>query len=297
MRTHPGCQQRSPSSIKTTTHRWKMWPRIGNWRKLTVAKRSVRGSRVALTGASSGIGRALALELARHAAKMVLVARRGPLLERLAVEIEGAGGQASVVVGDITQPAVRHAAVARAEAVFGGLDIVINNAGVSAHGPFVTASSERLTRIMEVNFTAAVELIRTALPLLRRGNRPIVVNIGSILCHRGIPLNCEYCASKFALRGFSEALRAELATVGVDVLIVSPGSTETELFDHLLEQHGRPPWPSQRRAAPERVARATVMAIVRGRHEIVPSWRGRLLVWLNRLAPWLVDRLMAHYGQ
>jgi short-subunit dehydrogenase len=261
-----------------------------------MARRSVRGSRVVLTGASSGIGRALAVELARQAAKMVIVARRGALLKQLATGVTQRGGKALVVVGDITQPAVQHEVVERAEAAFGGLDILINNAGVSAHGPFETASAERLRQIMDVNFIAAAELIRISLPLLKRGTSPIIVNIGSILGHRGVPLNSEYCASKFALRGFSEALRAEFSGLGIDVLMVSPGSTETELFDHLLEQNGQLPWSTKRRVSPDRVAKATVVAIRRGRHEIVPSWRGRLLVWLNRLAPWLVDRLMARYG-
>ena len=200
-------------------------------------------------------------------------------------------------LADVADPRAVAAMFAAIDQRWGRIDVLINNAGVSAHGPFATASAERLTRIMEVNFTAAVELIRTALPLLSHGNRPIIVNIGSILGPRGIPFNSEYCASKFALRGFSEALRAELVGIGIDVLMVSPGSTETELFDHLLEQHGQLPWSSQRRVSPDRVARATVTAIGRGRHEVVPSWRGPLLVWLNRLAPWLVDRLMARYGK
>jgi short-subunit dehydrogenase len=261
-----------------------------------MARRSLSGSRVVLTGASSGIGRALALALARGGAKLVVVARRERPLDELAAEIEQLGGQAVVVRGDITDATVRQTLVERADTAFGGLDILINNAGVTAHGPFELASVERLRQIMEVNFFAAVELIRVAIPLLKRGRRPMVVNIGSILGHRAVPFNGEYCASKFALRGLSDALRAEFVPLGIDVLLVSPGSTDTELFDHLLEQHGELPWSPPRRVPPQHVAAATVRAIRRGRHEIVPSWRGQLLIWLDRLAPWLVNRLMARYG-
>jgi short-subunit dehydrogenase len=261
-----------------------------------MARRSVRGSRVVLTGASSGIGRALAVELARQAAKMVIVARRGALLKQLATGVTQRGGKALVVVGDITQPAVQHEVVERAEAAFGGLDILINNAGVSAHGPFETASAERLRQIMDVNFIAAAELIRISLPLLKRGTSPIVVNMGSILGHRGIPLNSEYCASKFALRGWSEAIRPELARDGIDLLLVSPGTTDTEFFEHLIAESEKLPWGQQQGVPAEAVAAQIVRAIQRRRHEITPNWRGRLLVLLNRFSPRLVDRVMNRYG-
>jgi short-subunit dehydrogenase len=141
-----------------------------------------------------------------------------------------------------------------------------------------------------------VELTREALPLLRDGRQPIVVNIGSVLGRRGCPHKSEYCASKFALDGFSESLRAEFAPLGIDVLVVTAGPTDTEFFEHLIEEHGDLPWGEGKPVSPERVARATIRAIERGRHEIIPSWRGWFLVTANRLFPRLVDRLMARYG-
>ena len=109
-------------------------------------------------------------------------------------------------------------------------------------GPFAGAGPDRLRRIMEVNFFAPVETIRAALPLLRYGRQPIVVNIGSVLGRCAVPDKSEYCASKFALHGFSDALRAELASEMVDVLLVSPSTTQSEFFDRLLsgpaEQRG-----------------------------------------------------------
>src|SRR5204862_1887651 len=113
---------------------------------------------------------------------------------------------------------------------FGGLDALVNNAGIGALGRFDQADEARLRQVMEVNFFAPAEFVREALPHLKAGNRPIVVNIGSVLGHRAVPEKSEYCASKFALHGFSDALRAELAPLGIDVLLVSPSTTTSEFF-------------------------------------------------------------------
>ncbi len=252
--------------------------------------------RALVTGASGGIGRALALELARVGVDQVLVARREDKLSAVVTEIQRLGRRAEAVDGDITDPTVRLRALEVAREKLGGLEILVNNAGVSAHGRFADAAPERLRPIMETNFFAPVELIRAALPLLKAGREPIVVNIGSVLGQRGCPHKSEYCASKFALRGFSEALRAEFAPLGIDVLVVTAGPTDTDFFQHLLEEHGDLPWAEGKPVSPEQVARATIHAIKRGRHEIVPSWRGWLLVTANRCFPRLVDAVMARYG-
>jgi len=249
-----------------------------------------------VTGASGGIGRAIALELARAGVDQVLVARREDRLAAVAKEVALLGRRAEAVVGDVTDSAIRQRALETAREKLGGLDVLVNNAGVSAHGRFADADPDRLRPIMETNFFAPVELIRAALPLLREGRAPIVVNIGSVLGQRGCPHKSEYSASKFALRGFSEALRAEFASLGIDVLVVTAGPTDTEFFKHLIEEHGELPWGGGKPVSPERVARATIRAIERGRHEIIPSWRGWLLATANRFFPRLVDRAMARYG-
>ena len=126
-----------------------------------------------------------------------------------------------------------------AQSKFGGLDILVNNAGVGAIGPFASADPQRVRRLMEVNFFALVEMTRTALPLLKQGRRPIIVNVSSILGRRGVPHNSEYAASKFAVHGFSESIRAEFASAGIDVLVVSPGTTDTEFFDQVHREQRR----------------------------------------------------------
>jgi short-subunit dehydrogenase len=261
-----------------------------------MATRTIAGSRAIVTGASSGIGRAIALELGRHGADVVLLARRADRLGELAAEFQSLPGRAELVAGDVVDPAVRRSCIDRAIDAFGGLDILVNNAGLSAIGRFQSADSDRLRRIMEVNFFAPAELIRAALPTLKQGRKPIVVNVGSILGRRGIPHSSEYCASKFALRGLSQSLRAELAPQGIDLLVVSPGTTQTELFEHAIEIRTRPPWLDRRGVSPERVAQATVRAIERGKSEIVPSFSGKALCWLERLCPWLLDWRLSRHG-
>jgi short-subunit dehydrogenase len=260
-----------------------------------MAKRSIESCRGILTGASSGIGRALAIQLVRDGAKLLVVARRSERLEELAKEVADAPGQLHMLAGDVTSAEVRQAAVAQAREIFGGLDLLINNAGTGAMGRFADATPDRLRSVMELNFFAPAEMIRAALPLMKNGKRPMVVNVGSILGHRAIPWYAEYCASKFALRGLSESLRAELDSLGIDVLMVSPGTTKTEFFKSAIDA-SKTPWSSRRGVAPEVVAKRTVAAIRSGRHEIIVGAPAKLLVWLNRLFPRVLDAVLARYG-
>ena len=259
-------------------------------------RRDIDGTRAIVTGASSGIGREVARELARQGAKLIITARREDRLQELSRDITASGGVVQTVAGDIADPAVRTSAIELARSVYGGLDILVNNAGVGAMGLFEDADPQRVRRIMEVNFFALVEMTRLALPLLKQGNRPIIVNVSSILGRRGVPHNSEYAASKFAVHGFSESIRAELVRHGIDVLVVSPGTTETEFFDRVLEKTTAPNWPEHKAVTAAEVARQTVRAIRRGSHEIVPYRWGKVLLWLNRLSPRMVDWLMSRYA-
>jgi len=261
-----------------------------------MARRTLCDSRAIVTGASSGIGWAIALELARRGVRSIVTARRADRLDELVSQIAALGGEVHAVAGDITDAQLRQRVLDTAAERFGGLDILINNAGVGAIGPFARANEQRLRRIMEVNFFAPAEMMRTALPMLREGRRPIVVNVSSVLGHRAVPKNSEYCASKFALHGLSDAVRAELAREGVDLLVVSPSTTASEFFDNVLERKGQLAWCKLGRASSASVARATVRAIRAGRHEIILSPGGKLLVWLDRLCPPLVNRLVARFG-
>ncbi len=258
--------------------------------------RMISDARVLITGASSGIGRALARALLVQGADLLITARREERLRALVDESRGAGRKVVSVAGDITDAAVQEALVDTARRALGGLDILVNNAGVGAVGPFARAAPDRLRRVMEVNFFAPVELTRRALPLLRAGRRPLVVNIGSVLGHLAVPQRSEYCASKFALRGWSDALRAELSRERIGLLLVSASATETEFAASVLETDGRPPQHPLGRMSAEQVAARVIRAIRRGRQEIVLSPGGRLAVWLHRLCPPLVRGLVARFG-
>jgi len=260
-------------------------------------RRELSGARAILSGASSGIGRALAIEMARAGVAQVLVARRADRLAELAGHVASLGGKVEIVAGDVTDPLVRRRALDAAKERFGGLDILVNNAGVGATGRFEQSDEDRLRRVFEVNFFALAELTRLALPELKRGVRPLLVNVSSILGHRGTPWNSEYCASKFAVHALSEALRAELAAEGVDVLIVSPGTTETEFFATPMMKPAETRWPTHAPVSAEYVARRIVAAMRRGRHEIIPFTLGRVMVYLNRLSPRFMDWVMARYAR
>lgn len=270
-----------------------------------MARRSIAGLRTIVTGASSGIGRALVLELVGAGANVVALARRGERLEELERQLAALGTPRMAfptaperfawIAGDVTSRADRAAAIQLCCDRFGGLDALVNNAGSGAMGPFAAADEARLRQVMEVNFFAAAEFTREALPQLRQGASPLIVNVGSVLGHRAVPGKSEYCASKFALHGFSDALRAELAREKMDVLLVSPGTTQSEFFDHVLGDKAKP---RGRFGAmtPAKVARRIAWAMRSGGHEIILPVGGRLLVWLDRLCPPLADRLVAWFG-
>ena len=262
-----------------------------------MARRTLNGLRALVTGASSGIGRALCNELARQGVRLVLMARSAERLEQVAAECRTAGTEAHVAVGDVTDPTARQAALTVASEQLGGLDLLVNNAGFSSSGDFAGSSPDVMRSVFEVNYFAATELTRQALPLLREGRTPMIVNVGSILGHRAIPLTGEYCASKFALTGWTQTLRAELASEGIDVLLVTPGTTDTEFHQNVRHKRVELPWAGSKGVPAARVAQATVRAMQKGKHEIVPNWAGWWMLFAHRVAPTLLDHVMAYVAR
>jgi short-subunit dehydrogenase len=255
-------------------------------------RRRIAGSRILITGASQGIGRALALEAARRGAKVLAVARSEPLLRELAKEARAGGGTLETVVADVTSPRDRQRMVEAAVGFFGGLDVLVNNAGIGATGHFADVSPERLRKIMEVNFFGVTETTRVFLPLLKRGVKPAIVNISSIAGKRGIPARSEYSASKFAVQGFSEALRAELAKDSVDVLLVCPGLTQTNFSQNMIEQKALMKLDHLRGMTADKVAALTLKAIARGKNEMCLTLQGKLIAFVSRFLPRLADRIV-----
>ncbi len=258
-----------------------------------MSRRPISGTRMLITGASQGIGRALAESAALQGARVLAAARSDELLHDLGGQVRSRGADLQTVCADVTVPADRERMAAAALARFGGLDVLINNAGIGATGHFLEADPERLRKIMEVNFFGVTETTRVCLPLLRNGCRPTIVNISSIAGKRGIPARSEYSASKFAVQGFSEALRAEVSRYGIAVLVVCPGLTRTNFSQNMLEQKARLQFDHMRGMTAGAVAAATLQALARGRAEICLSLPGKLLVFVSRFFPRLADRLAA----
>ncbi len=256
-------------------------------------RRSLDGSRILITGASQGIGRALAEAAARRGARVLAAARSESLLQELLQKVRAQGGTIQVVQADVTSAEDRCRMVEAAYQHYAGLDILINNAGIGATGHFAEVGPDRLRKIMEVNFFGLTETTRAFLPLLRLGYYPAIVNISSIAGKRGIPARSEYSASKFAVQGFSEALRAELAKDGIDVIVVCPGLTQTNFSQNMLEQKARMPMDHLRGMTAEKVAEATLRALERGRNEVCLTLQGKLMVFVSRFLPRLADRIAA----
>jgi short-subunit dehydrogenase len=256
-------------------------------------RRDLRGCRVLLTGASGGIGRCLAEQAAGAGARLVLAARSGAKLDELARSLAARGADVVAVPADVTAEADRRRLVDAAVGHFEGLDVLINNAGVASFGHFADSSEAVLRQVMEVNFFAPAELMRLAAPVLTRGHQPAVVNVASMCGRCGIPAWSEYSASKFALCGLTEALRGELARFDIDVLLVVPGLTNSDLGRHLLRKAGRADIDFDRGMPAEEVARGILRALRTNQGETVLGRDARWLLRVHRFLPRLVDALLA----
>ena len=249
-----------------------------------------------MTGASSGIGRALAIQLCQHGAHVLATARRAERLLELQRNCEKTPGQLTILEGDLTSERHRQEILDQATSQWNALDVLVNNAGAGAIGRFDGASSDRLRRVMEIDFFAPVELTRLCLPLLERGRRPAILNIGSVLSHRAVPNKSEYCAAKFAMRGWAESIRVELATQRIEVLMLSPSTTRSEFLDALVDTKADEKSRSVGSMLPERVAQLAISALVRSKREMILSVGGKCLVWAGRLFPRLTDRILGRFA-
>ncbi|MBX9624442.1 MAG: SDR family NAD(P)-dependent oxidoreductase [Gemmataceae bacterium] len=252
-------------------------------------RRQLAGLRVLVTGASQGIGRALCLAAAAKGMRVLAAARSQPLLDELARDARAAGGTLETVVADVTKPDDRAAMVDAATRHFGGLDVLVNNAGIGATGHFMDSDPQVLRAIFETNFFGLTETTRAFLPLLREGTTPAIVNISSVVGKRALPARSLYSSSKFAVAGFSEAIRAELAKDGIQVIVVSPGLTQTNFSRNMLEAKAKIQLDHLRGMTSEEVAAETLMAIEKGKTEVTLTLQGKMLLLVNRFFPWFVD--------
>src|SRR5262245_31069093 len=255
--------------------------------------RPISGSRILVTGASSGIGRALATQAATAGARVAIAARSADRLQELRRELTSF--DILPITADITRVDDRRRLLDAVTERFGGLDVLVNNAGVGSFGHFASSNEEILRRVMEVNFFAPAELMRLAVPVLAKGNQPAIVNVSSMCGRRGVPAWSEYSASKFALCGLTEALRGEFARFDIDLLLIVPGLTRTHLRQNLLLDTGRMKIDFDRGMRPEKVAAGILAALKRGRRETVLGYEARWILRMNRWMPRLLDYFLARW--
>jgi NADP-dependent 3-hydroxy acid dehydrogenase YdfG len=250
--------------------------------------RTFEGSRVLITGASSGIGAATARAFAAEGAKVALAARRLDRLEELREEIESAGGQALAVECDVTDRASIEAAVDAAVGAWGGLDVVLANAGFGVSGLMQQIETDDYRRQFEVNVFGLIDTIYAVLPHLR-ASRGRLGLLGSVVARVGFPSSSAYTASKFAVAGLAESIAYELAEAGVSVTLINPGVVASEFrsVDNRGRQHADAgdPAPNWLIVPTDRAARTIVRALYKRRFEVVVTGHGKAIVFFARHFP------------
>jgi short-subunit dehydrogenase len=248
----------------------------------------LRGKNVIVTGASSGIGRATALEMARRGAHLVLAARRTEKLEQVAAECRVLGVRAVAIATDVTKPED----CARLAEAAGAVDVLVNNAGFAVFDAVAEAKTNELHDMMDTNYFGTVNCTKAILPGMLDRRSGTIVNVSSITGIMGFARMSGYCATKFAVIGFTEALRDEVLDRGVRVALVCPGTTETEFF--VTAEREKMPGASRLMPAvsPERVARAICNAAEDGRYRRMLPLLGAVYMRLKEFAPRFAHLLM-----
>jgi NAD(P)-dependent dehydrogenase (short-subunit alcohol dehydrogenase family) len=241
--------------------------------------RSALVNQVAIvTGASSGIGAATARELGRRGATVVLAARRANELEAQAQAISAAGGQASAVPTDIADPEQVTRLCERTVALFGRVDVLVNNAGANWSKPLAGSPPDDVIRLLNINLLGAMLLTRAVLPGMLRRRHGAIISVGSLSGR--VAMEPLYSATKYGLRGFSLSLRRQLSGSGVSVSLVAPGNIRTAMTSNL----------QARMPEPDLVARTVVDLIIHPRREVVVPRRHYAIAWLEQALPSMADR-------
>jgi len=250
---------------------------------------------VIITGASSGIGKALAEEFAKEKAKIVIAARRTDRLEALRAKLTAAGCEVLVVTMDVSKEEDCKRMVEETVARFGRIDILVNNAGVSMRALFRDASLGVIRKLMDINFWGTIYCTHFALPYLLK-SKGTVVGVSSIAGNKGLPGRTGYSASKFAMQGFLETLRIENRNTGLHVLTACPYFTASDIRLTALvadgSAQGESPRDEKNLMSAEKVARKIIRAIRRRKNFLVITIQGKLIILLNKFLPRILDRIV-----
>jgi short-subunit dehydrogenase len=260
---------------------------------------NVAEKRVWITGASSGIGEALAYAFHHAGAKLILSARREDELKRMQGQCGGESA-ARILPLDVTQAAELPDKAKQALQMFGGIDVLVNNAGVTQRSLVKDTELEVYRRLMEVNFFGAVALTKAVLPSMVKNKSGHIVVISSLVGKFGTPLRSGYAAAKHALHGFFDSLRAEVARDGIKVTLVCPGYIRTDISLHALRGDGSfhsKMDAGQAKGMPvEQCAAEILKAVARGKEEIYVGGRDKYIVYVKRFFPRLFSRMIARSG-
>lgn len=253
---------------------------------------------VVITGASAGVGRAVARRFASEGALVGLIARGADGLDGARQDVESLGGRALVLQGDVADPAFLAEAAERAERELGPIDIWVNNATTSVFSPVKEMNADEFRRVTEVTYLGVVNGTLSVLPHMLRRNRGTIVQVGSALAFRGIPLQAAYCGAKHAIQGFTESLRVELMHDGSDVHVtmVHLPAVNTPQFEWNKTRLPRHPQPVPPIYQPEVMAEAIHFAAHSHRREMMVGMPTLKAVYGNRIAPWYADWELARMG-
>ena len=255
------------------------------------------GTVAAITGASSGIGLAIARHLAAAGATVVLGARRADRLQEAVEDIRRRGGAAEAVPMDVTVEADVQRLVDRAVSGFGRLDIMVCNAGVGYYGTVEDTPPDIMRRMLDVNFLGTYFGARAALPIFRRAGRGHLIVVSSIVGRRGIAQMSGYSATKAAQVGFVESLRTEFVGTDIHASVVLPVSTETEFRAAMARDYGHSVKGLGPKQSADTVAAAVLRCIRKPAAEVYPHRKSRALTVINAVAPGFADGLVGKYGR
>ncbi len=253
---------------------------------------------VVITGASAGIGRATARAFAARGARIGLIARNAEALEKARAEVEARGGKAVVAIADVADAEAVERAAQTIEAAFGPIDVWINNAMTSVLGPIRSITPDEFRRVTEVTYLGAVHGTLAALRRMQPRDEGVIIQVGSTLAYRGIPLQAPYCAAKHAIQGFHDSLLTELLHDGsnVRVCMLNLPAVNTPQFRWIRNHMPRKPKPFGTIFEPEVAARAIVWAAEHPRRELNVGWGTTQAIIANAFAPGLLDRYLARIG-
>ncbi|HEV7768383.1 MAG TPA: SDR family oxidoreductase [Thermoanaerobaculia bacterium] len=253
---------------------------------------------VVITGASAGIGRATARAFAARGARIGLIARNAEALEAARAEVEARGGQGIVAIADVADADAVERAAQTIEDAFGPIDVWVNNAMTSVLGRIVDITPDEFRRVTEVTYLGVVYGTLAALKRMQPHNRGVIVQVGSTLAYRGIPLQAPYCAAKHAIQGFHDSLLCELRhdRSKVRVCMVHLPAINTPQFRWIRNHMPRKPRPFGTIYEPEVAAEAIVRASENPKREVNVSWGTTRAIIANSFIPGLLDRYLGHIG-